>query len=203
MARLACLVAGLLMLLSMSVTPSHAGDYAKPGPFAVGRQEFTITETSGNHPISAVLWYPADGPAPDPTATTPVDLMNAPAATTGPFPLIVVIHGLGGTGDMFGAVGRHLASHGFVVAAADFDTGPLDGGDDTKDQQAVGLLYARPTAVLRVIHYADELNAPGGKLARGYQFISHRRLGNVDWWHHCVSGCRCTIGPQGAGCLVC
>jgi predicted dienelactone hydrolase len=66
---------------------------------------------------------------------------------------------------MFGAVGRPLASHGFVVAAADYDTGPLDGQGSWGDQQTVGLLYNRPASVVRVIGYADMWSAAGGKLA--------------------------------------
>lgn len=146
------------------VTPSNAADYTKPGPFAVGLQKFTISDTSGNHPMATMVWYPAAGPAPDPTAILR-DSIDAPAATTGPYPLVVVIHGLSGLGAMFGPVGRHFASHGFVVAAADYDTGPLDEGVSWRDGNAVGLLYNRPTNVVRVIGYVDTLSAQGGKLA--------------------------------------
>ena len=66
---------------------------------------------------------------------------------------------------MFGAVGRHLASHGFVVAAADYDTGPLPDGDSWGDQNIIGQLAERPASVVRVIGYADLLSAPSGKLA--------------------------------------
>lgn len=165
MARLRLLLTGLVVWFTAFVANAIAADFTKPGPFAVGLQKFTIPDTSGKHPIPTVVWYPAAGPVPDLTAGSPTAMMDAPAATTGPYPLVVVIHGISGQGIMFGAVGRHLASHGLVVAAADYDTGPLPDGDTWGDQNAVGQLYDRPASVVRVIGYADQLSAPDGKLA--------------------------------------
>jgi predicted dienelactone hydrolase len=67
---------------------------------------------------------------------------------------------------MFQSVGRQFASQGFVVAAANYDD-PDPWMDKVLlgDQRALALLYARPADVLRVIGFADELKAPGGKLA--------------------------------------
>lgn len=166
MGRLAVLVTGLILSFLAFAAPSRATDYTKPGPFAVGRQEFTIPGTSSNRPISTVLWYPAAGPAPDPTATKLESSKDAPAAATGPYPLVVVIHGLTGTGSIFGAVGRHFASHGFVVAAANYDDlDPWIKKLPSEDWPALSRLYARPADVVRLIGYVDRLNAPGGKLA--------------------------------------
>ena len=165
MGRFTLLLTGFVLCFAAFVTPINAEDYTKPGPFPVGLQKFTFSDTSGKHSMAAMVWYPAAGPAPAPTAT-PMDLNDAPAATTGPYPLVVVIHGLSGVGMMFGSVGRHLASHGFVVAAADYDTGPFDDdGGLRADRQLVWLLYNRPSNVVRVIAYVDMLSAPGGKLA--------------------------------------
>lgn len=164
MGRFTLLLTGLALWLVAFVTPSNAEDYTKPGPFAVGLQKFTFSDTSGKRSMAAMIWYPAAGPVPDPNAVLD-DSIDAPAATSGPYPLVVVIHGLSGLGYMFGSVGRHLASHGFVVAAADYDTGPLDYGVSWEDRQTVWLLYNRPANVVRVIGYADMLGAPGGKLA--------------------------------------
>ena len=132
---------------------------------AVGLQKFTIPDTSGKHTIPTMVWYPAAGPVPDLTSGSPTAITDAPGATTGPYPLVVIIHGISGEGRMFGAVGRHLASHGFVVAAADYDTGPLPDGDSWGDQNIIGQLAERPASVVRVIGYADLLSAPSGKLA--------------------------------------
>ena len=152
------LLTGVGLWLAALVAPSSAADYTKPGPFAVGFREFRIAATPGNPSMGVEVWYPAAGPARDSS-------LDAPASAAGPYPLLLVIHGLTGTGDMFSPVGRHFASHGFVVAAGNYDTGPVDDGSPWQDQQAVWLLYNRPVNVMRVIGYVDNLNAPAGKLA--------------------------------------
>ncbi len=160
------LLAGLALWLVAFVAPSNAEDDTKPGRFAVGRQEFTIPGTSSNRPISTVVWYPAAGPAPDPTAAFLDDSKDAPAAATGPYPLVIVIHGLTGHGSMFGSVGRYFASYGFAVAAANYDEpDPWITELPWEDRLALSRLYARPADVMRVIRYVDSLDAPGGKLA--------------------------------------
>jgi predicted dienelactone hydrolase len=165
MGRLTLLLTGLVLWVVAFTTTSNSEDCTKPGPFAVGLQKFTIPDTSGNHPMATMVWYPAAGPAQDPTAASVNAIMDAPKAKCGPYPLVVVIHGISGQGTMFGAVGRHLASHGLVVAAADYDTGPLPDGDTWGDQNAVRQLYDRPASVMRVIGYVDQLSAPDGELA--------------------------------------
>lgn len=165
MDRLRLLLIGFVVWCAAFNANAMAGDFTKPGLFAVGLQKFTIPDTSGKHPIPTMVWYPAAGPVPDLTSGSPTPIMDAPAATNGPYPLVVIIHGISGEGTMFGAVGRHLASHGFVVAAANYDTGPLPDGNTWVDQNAVGQLYERPASVVRVIAFADQLSAPDGKLA--------------------------------------
>ena len=172
MARYHFLLTGLTFWLVALVVPTNAEDYSKPGPFAVGVQRLKVPDATGNHPFTAMVWYPAAGPAPDPKAASLDDVFNAPAAATGPYPLVVVIHGLSGAGGMFFSVGRHFASHGFVVAAADYDTKVLDAGSSWQDQLAVRLLYDRPSDVVRLIKYIDTLSAPGGTLA-GFVDTSH------------------------------
>jgi predicted dienelactone hydrolase len=162
--RFAPLLAWFACWLAAFAAPSDAEDYSRPGPFAVGLQKFMIPDATGAHPIATMVWYPAAGPAPDPAATLH-DSVDAPAATAGPFPLVIVIHGHGGIGSMFGAVGRHFASHGMVVAAANYDNGPYDDGGSRGDQLAAWLLYSRPANVVRVIGYIDMLSAAGGQMA--------------------------------------
>lgn len=164
MSRFAFLLTGLLMWLLATGLPSFAEDYSESGPFAVGLRKFIIPESSDSRSMPAMVWYPAAGPAPDP-ATDLNDTVDAPAATTGPYPMVVVIHGSNGHSDTFGALARQFASHGLVVAAADFDTGPLHAEGDWQDQKAAWLLYGRPASVVRLIGYADKLNASGEALA--------------------------------------
>jgi predicted dienelactone hydrolase len=173
MGQFIALLTGLAIGAAASAAPSRAEVYTVPGPFAVGVQTFTVPDTSGKHPMATTIWYPAAGPAPDASKVLR-QTMDAPAATTGPFPLVVVIHGRTGRGVLFGGVGRWFASHGLVAAAADFDTGPLDEGGSWVDRQSAWLLYNRPANVMQVIAYVDALCAPGGKLAG---VVDTRRVG--------------------------
>lgn len=185
MGRLSLPFAGLVLWLVCVLSPVFAADFTKPGPFAIGLQKFTIPDTSGKHPMATIVWYPAVGPAPDPNAAILMVSMDAPAATTGPYPLVILIHGLDGTGGLYGTLGRQLASYGFVVAAADYDTGlrgPLDQGVSREDQWTTWLLYDHPANVVRVIGYADSLTAPGAKLA-GIIDTSH-----IGVWGHSSGG---------------
>ncbi|WP_146606149.1 alpha/beta hydrolase family protein [Mesorhizobium kowhaii] len=186
MGRLSLRLAGLVVLwLVAGLSPVFAADFTKPGPFAVGLQKFTIPDISGKHPMATMVWYPAAGPAPDPNAAILMVSMDAPAATTGPYPLVILIHGLDGNGSLYGTLGRQLASYGFVVAAADYDTGlggPLDEGVSREDGRAIWLLYDHPANVVRVIEYTDSLTAPGGKLA-GTIDTSH-----IGVWGHSSGG---------------
>jgi predicted dienelactone hydrolase len=138
------------------VTPANGADFSKPGPFAIGFQEFAIPDATGE-PLQTYVWYPAIGPAPDDAASirsTP----DAPPATTGPYPLVVLISGLTMRGTTYSRWGELLASHGFVAFASTYDY--IGGG-------GIGprLLYRRPADVVRVIGYADTLTASNGKLA--------------------------------------
>ena len=194
MGRFTGLIIGLMLWVVSFATPSSATDFAKPGPFAVGRQEFTIPGTSSNRPISTVVWYPAVGPSPDPAAAHIDDSNDAPAAATGPYPLVVVIHGLTGHGSVFGSVGKYFASYGFVVASADYDEpDPWMTESRGGDRLILSLLYARPADVVRVIGYVDSIGAPGGKLA-GIVDTSH-----IGVWGMSTGG---TTALQAAGAQV-
>ena len=196
MGRLRVLLIGLVISLAASLSHPIAADFSKPGPFAIGLQTFTIPDVTGNHPLPAAVWYPAAGPAPDSATAILRGTKDAPPATSGPFPLVVVIHGITGVGMSYAPWGAHLASYGFVVIAADYDTGlsgPPDAGVDLTDRGPILILYTRPANVVRVIGFADALTAPGGKLAG---VIDTSRIGV---WGHSTGG---TTALQAAGAQI-
>jgi predicted dienelactone hydrolase len=151
------LFAGLVVFPAVAATPASAADFSKPGPFAIGVQEFAIPDATGEQVLQTYVWYPASGPAAD-AADKILSTPDAPPATTGPYPLVVLISGLGMGGSTYKSWGKLLASHGFVAFASTYDH--FGGG-------GVGprLLYGRPADVIRVIGYADMLTASDGKLA--------------------------------------
>jgi predicted dienelactone hydrolase len=98
------------------------------GPFAVGSTTMTLVDTTrptmpnrtfpgaASRTLVTELWYPTDA---QPSATP--EIRNAPLAHSGaPYPLVIYSHGF--MSNRFGGtyLARHLASHGYVVGAADF-----------------------------------------------------------------------------------
>ena len=99
------------------------------GPYKVGRQVITMTDTARNRPLTVDVWYPASvdatGAASRYTFTPTIyfdskaALDAPPIATDGPFPLVVYSHGSGGLRYVASFFTEVLASHGFVVIAPD------------------------------------------------------------------------------------
>lgn len=84
-----------------------------PGPFTVHSHDETFIDTSRpsaahgsfsgspQRELKATVWHPSDN-------------------TAGPFPLVVYSHGFSSSRRGGAYLGQHLASHGYVVVAADF-----------------------------------------------------------------------------------
>lgn len=102
------------------------------GPYGVGVTTIELADTSrpteangdvpgsGERKLTTEVWYPA-GPA----AAQPEARDAALDRDGGPYPLIVLAHGLSANRQLYASYGRHLASHGYVVAAPDFPSSNL------------------------------------------------------------------------------
>ncbi|MFN8495862.1 MAG: alpha/beta fold hydrolase [Caldilineaceae bacterium] len=149
-----------------------APPYAVHGPYAVGARDFIIKETSGT--LYVTVWYPALNPTNRPEEITyftgadnpdfpgrPIKgraLHDAqPDMAGAPYPLVVYSGGVVGWRQMSAYLPEHLASHGFVVIAA-------DPRDETWAAFWPGAA-TRPADTKRLIAYSDELNAPDGNFA--------------------------------------
>jgi len=124
----------LALILSATPLPliaSDSGDgalFLQPGPYALGKQDFTLVDTTrttaahNDHPqipervLETRVWYPAQQrsfewlrPGPRPLAT--------PAC---PAPLVIYSHGFMSLRGNGAYLGEFLASHGYIVAAANF-----------------------------------------------------------------------------------
>ncbi len=98
-------------------------DLLAPGPYAVGTFDAVFTDPSRptmanrNFPgaperrLPTTVWYPAEATNQRPPMV---------ARSGGPFPLVVYAHGFLGNRAGGTYLARHLASHGYVVAGADF-----------------------------------------------------------------------------------
>lgn len=104
----------------------------RPGPFAVGRDTYTIPNAGQpGRTLTVDVWYPADpsraegarkaGYTVIPGVVIPARnaYTGLPVSTKGPFPLVVYSHGSGGLRFVSSFLTETLASHGFVVVAAD------------------------------------------------------------------------------------
>ena len=113
---------------------ASAGPVAAPdelGPWAVGRASFAISDPArGNRTLPIDAWYPVDpvhaGGEPSVYEliagigiVSDVAFDAPPVSSQGPFPLVVFSHGSGGVRFQSFFLTEALASHGFVVVAAD------------------------------------------------------------------------------------
>jgi predicted dienelactone hydrolase len=101
----------------------------QPGPFSVGVTTMTFEDTTrptmpnGTFPGSPTrvlvteIWYPV---APGADAQGEGQRDAALARDGAPYPLAVYGHGLSGTRTSGAYLARHLATHGYIVAAPDF-----------------------------------------------------------------------------------
>jgi predicted dienelactone hydrolase len=145
-----------------------APEYAKHGPFWVGTREFVIPDPDGERPLALTVWYPALNPDGDSeeityTADYPAPALSVPGhallnatsdADSGPYPLVIFSHGAWSTRYEGVDFTEHLASYGFVVAAADHTGNTFS--EWGQDLSLYNVL--RPRDVLRVIGYVEELS---------------------------------------------
>ncbi|MBN2471895.1 MAG: alpha/beta fold hydrolase [Anaerolineae bacterium] len=154
-----------------------APQYAQPGPYGVGALEITIPGEEGTAgreaPLNATVWYPADPDAEGEVAGYRVGLFMLegralqdapPDASGGPYPLVIFSHGSGGMRFQSLYLTEHLASHGFVVIAADHPGNTVQdvlfgGGDAAYLEGLIHNFGTRPLDILRQIAYLDALPA--------------------------------------------
>jgi predicted dienelactone hydrolase len=98
-----------------------------PGPYAVGRRDSTFVDESRR--------TPALGDFPGAPSRTLETTLWYPKGAEGPHPLLIYCHGFMSNRRGGAYLAEHLASYGYVVAAADFPHthGDAPGGPDLRD----------------------------------------------------------------------
>ncbi len=114
--------------VSSPVVSRTRAELLERGPFAVGVAQTTFVDTSrptrasGNYSGSSErrldcwIWYPLDPPA---DGVASIQKIAAPSRG-GPFPLVMLSHGLSSPPNVQTYLTGHLASHGYVVVAPTF-----------------------------------------------------------------------------------
>lgn len=115
------------------VTPATQASLTAPGPYQVGKRDFSFVDTSRSTPSNGTY-----AGAPDRTLNTTVWFPSSDGtamASGGPFPIIAYAHGFLSSQGEADALKTHLASHGYIVAAPSFPLSNISapGGPTFKD----------------------------------------------------------------------
>lgn len=120
------LAVGLALLFAAETDTSE--QRLQPGPYAVGKQDFRLvdsTRTTAARPgipevaervLETTVWYPAQNRSFEWLRTEPRPLARQACSA----PLVVYSHGFMSFRGNGAYLARYLASHGYIVAAADF-----------------------------------------------------------------------------------
>lgn len=126
-----------ISLLGLSIALAAGDARAQTPPaYKVGVATRTVLPSgdydwrgAGSHALYEVVWYPADSSAQDKPQligepgqeifqAAPAAANAKMAPSPGKFPLIMLSHGTGGTAQTLAWLATALASHGYIVAAA-------------------------------------------------------------------------------------
>jgi predicted dienelactone hydrolase len=149
-----------------------APPYGVRGPYWVGFADHLI-EDNFERPLDASIWYPALNPSADEEVidyslpylgglTIAGHALEdaAPDFEGGPYPLVIFSHGAGSNRLVGKYLCEHLASHGFVVMAINYQD-----NDGAPGQPNYPGFISRPVDVSRQIDYAEALTANDGAWA--------------------------------------
>jgi len=147
-------------------------DVQKPGNYPVTRRSLSFTLPQSRPTQTGK----------SPSYLLPVDLylpQNAPQ----PAPLIVISHGFGARRDAYAYLAKHLASHGFAVAApehlgSDLDYRQVFLAGKLKDLIEPEELISRSLDITHLLDELEKLAAPSGELAGAMDLRRVGVLGN-------------------------
>jgi predicted dienelactone hydrolase len=110
-----------------------------------------VPDPQAGDPIPTLVVFPADAPE-QPESLGPYTLSAARNAeiAPGPFPLVLVSHGTGGSPLVYRDLARHLARHGFLVALPEH---PRNNRSNNELANTAAILANRPRHIRRVMDW--------------------------------------------------
>lgn len=128
---------------------------AEAQPYQAGMRVLEITDPDGDRDLEGFLWYPTHTAGPqtvdfDSKVWAGTQVVKEAAAADGPFPLVVLSHGMYGNAYNQAWLAGALARHGYVVAAVSHP----GTSSWSRDPELTRQLWQRPKDVSRVIDHA-------------------------------------------------
>ncbi|MGF1507966.1 MAG: alpha/beta hydrolase family protein [Myxococcota bacterium] len=154
-------------------------DHAERGP-PVGMQRLELRDPGraayfgdGHRPMVTSIWYPAAADASMEMVEIPPDepifsggpaARDAALASEGPFPLVMMSHGTGGSGLQMMWLGRRLAERGFVAVAVDHHGNTA--AEPRFDARGFRMVWERARDISRVLDQLLEDDVWGHRIDR-------------------------------------
>ncbi len=119
--------------------------------FTAGLSSFEVPDPQAGDPIPTLIVYPAHAPE-QPESLGPYTLSAARNAeiAPGPFPLILISHGTGGSPLVYRDLARHLARYGFLIALPEH---PRNNRNNNSLANTAAILANRPRHIRRVMDW--------------------------------------------------
>lgn len=166
----------LFGLFSVAVLPTASASPALP--YGPGVSEVTVTDARADRPLAGNVWYPTTTPEKFEQADKSKVWQMAPAdpggsAAEGPFPLLVVSHGMYGNTLNQAWLASALARRGFIVAMINHP------GTSTfmRDADHARELWERPVDLSRLITFLLEKSPMAGHIDKARIYAAGHSLG--------------------------
>ncbi|MEM8822426.1 MAG: alpha/beta fold hydrolase [Pseudomonadota bacterium] len=163
----------MIALLSAGFACPVAGQ-----PYQAAISPLEIADPNGQRDLKGFVWYPTDDTGPlsidfDSSVWVGTNVIREAAPADGPFPLLLLSHGMFGNARNQAWLAGAMARRGYVVAAIDHP------GTSTwsRDPDARRRLWERPQDITRLIDYATGSGAMAAPVDPDRIFMAGHSLG--------------------------
>lgn len=173
-----CSLAILALGLTTSAVQAQETVPVAAKRYEAGLSTLTVLDDRSDRGLEGLIWYPTDAAEPtrldfESAVWVGSEVIRGADAAQGPFPLIVLSHGMFGNSRNQAWFAAEMARRGFVVAAVDHP------GTSTwlRDPEQRRALWERPGDITRVIDFAVLPDALPVQVDPGQIFMAGHSLG--------------------------